>query len=530
MPDQPLTASISRVRLAGKDKDHRVLRIIDDLGEPLEVGKEEVRSLVGGEAATKADEQRLRGERLEEAHQHGGILIEVSHVCLVATAEVLDEATLELQSPLPDVLVGSLPDLVPEVETVLLGEDIIAHTLLHQIRPGGGHPSGQVHAIGHIPDMELLREVSLPDGSKHLARHLTVELTYTIRLLAGIECQDAHGEFLMRAGSLTTKIDQILEGDMELVGVVPDILRKEGLVEVIMSCRYRSVTGIEAGGAYQLQCLIKVETALHHMSHSLQPHKGSMTLIGMIDIGLDAEESEHLHTADAEHVLLLHAVLPVASIELMSDLTIPLRVLRNVGIHKVKLHPPHIDTPDLGRHFVAIKGHAEHQGGATVVTHQRKGEILEVLSLVLCYLLSVGGNLLVEVAVAVEEADAHHIGTEVTRLLDVVTGEDAETAGVDLQDIGDAILHTEVGDRGEVVPLRLIHIGPEAAVDLREPLEEVLILCQLCDTTLREGVEDVDRIPLGVVPDHRVEIPEEKTSRCIPHPPEIIGELLQLLK
>ena len=422
MPDQPLTASISRVRLAGKDKDHRVLRIIDDLGEPLKVGKEEVRSLVSGEAATKADEQRLRGERLEEAHQHGGILIEVSHVCLVATAEVLDQTTLELQSPLPDVLVGSLPDLVPQVETVLLGEDIIVHTLLHQVRPGGGHPSGQVHAIGHIPDMELLREVSLPDGSKHLARHLTVELTYTIRLLAGIECQDAHGEFLMRAGSLTTKIGQILEGDMELVGVVPDILRKEGLVEVIMSCRHRSVTGIETGGADQLQCLIEVETALHHMSHTLQSHKGGVSLIGMVYIGLDAEETKHLYTADAEHILLLHAVLPVASIELMSDLTIPLRVLRNVGIHEIELHPTYIDTPDLGRHLVAIEGHSKNQGSAIVVTHQREREILEVLSLVLGYLLSVGGDLLVEVAVAVEEADTHHISTEVTRLLDVVTG------------------------------------------------------------------------------------------------------------
>ena len=42
-------------------------------------------------------------------------------------------------------------------------------------------------------------------------------------------------------------------------------------------------------------------------------------------------------------------------------------------------------------------------------------------------------------------------------------------------------------------------------------------------------MEDVDRIPLGVVPDHRIKIPEEVARRSVPYPPEIIGELLQLL-
>ena len=425
-----------------------------------------MRSLVGGEAATKADEKGLRGERLEEAHQHGGILIEVSHVCLVATTEVLDQTTLELQSPLPDILVGSLPDLVPQVETVLLGEDIIAHTLLHQIRPGRGHPGGQVHAIGHVSDMELLREVSLPDGSKHLARHLTVELAYPIGLLAGIKCQDTHREFLMRPRNLTTEVGQLLEGDVELVGVMAYILCEEGLVEVVVSGRYRRVASIEPGGADQLQRLVEVEPPLDHVCHPLQTHKGCVSLIGMIDIRFDAEETEHLHTANAEHILLLHTVLPVASIELVSDLTIPLGVFCDVGIHQVELHPTHVDTPDLRSDLVAVEGHTKYHRCAIVVTHQRKRQILKVLSLILRHLLSVGSDLLVEVAVAIEEADAYHIGTEVTRLLDVITGENAETAGVDLQDIGDPVLHTEVGDRGEVVPHRLVHVGSEALVDL----------------------------------------------------------------
>ena len=466
MSDQPLPASVSRVRLTGEDKDHRVIGVIDDLGESLEVCKEEVRSLVGGKATTKTDEKSLRGKCLEETHQHGGVLIEVAHMCLVATTQILDEATLELQPPLPYILIGSLPDTVPQLETILIPQDALADALLHKVSPRGSHPGRQVDAIGHVAYVKLLGEVSLPDGGKHLPGDLTMQLADAISLLAGIESKDAHGEFLMRPGVLSPKVDQLLMRNVELIGIVTHILREERLIEVVVTGRYRCVAGVETGGAYQLQRLIEVETALYHMRHTLQPHKGSVTLIGMVDIGLDAEETKHLDTTDAEHILLFHTILPVTAIELMGDLSIPLRVLSNVGIHQVELHPPHVHAPDLSRHLVAIEGHTKHQGSAIVVTHQREGQVLKVLCLILSHLLSVSGDLLIKVAVAIEEADTHHIGAEVTRLLDVVACQDPETTGVDLEDIGDPILHAEVGDRGEVVPHRLIHIGPEAVIDL----------------------------------------------------------------
>ena len=60
---------------------------------------------------------------------------------------------------------------------------------------------------------------------------------------------------------------------------------------------------------------------------------------------------------------------------------------------------------------------------------------------------ALAGQRLLEVAVPVEQTDADHRHAEVAGGLEVVAGEDAETAGVLRQHRGDAVLRREVGDR-----------------------------------------------------------------------------------
>ncbi len=102
---------------------------------------------------------------------------------------------------------------------------------------------------------------------------------------------------------------------------------------------------------------------------------------------------------------------------------------------------------------------------------------LGVVHGVVLLLPAVGRQRLPEVAVAVEQADADDRHPEVGGRLQVVTGQDAEAAGVVRQHLGDAELHREVGDgRGEcsrrsrlllLVPARLGQVRLQIGVQAR---------------------------------------------------------------
>ena len=74
---------------------------------------------------------------------------------------------------------------------------------------------------------------------------------------------------------------------------------------------------------------------LHVVYQALQVEQGGVALVGVVDVGLDAEPIEHVDAADAEQVLLLHAVLPVAAVELMGNLSVPFAVHLEVGVEQV---------------------------------------------------------------------------------------------------------------------------------------------------------------------------------------------------
>src|SRR5262249_17288305 len=70
--DQLLAAVVARMGLAGEDDLHRAVLVVDDGGQALQVAKEQVAALVGGEAAGKADGQGFGIEHFVGAGDFGG--------------------------------------------------------------------------------------------------------------------------------------------------------------------------------------------------------------------------------------------------------------------------------------------------------------------------------------------------------------------------------------------------------------------------------------------------------------------------
>ena len=169
-----------------------------------------------------------------------------------------------------------------------------------------------------------------------------------------------------------------------------------------------------------------------------------MALVAVIDIGLDAEFVEGEHTAYTQQDLLLDTVLPVATVELVRDLAIPLGVHIVVGIEQVEEDTAHVDLPQIGVYKTVGIGHIDYHRAAVLVTNLRDRQVVEVLCLVVGDLLTFGREGLCEISVAIEETDSRHIDIAVGSLLEVVTRQDTQTTGIDLQHAGQTILHREI--------------------------------------------------------------------------------------
>ena len=276
--------------------------------------------------------------------------------------------------------------------------------------------------------MELLRSIALPNGSKHVAAYLTVKPGYAVGLLTGVECEYRHRE-LAFAWSLTTQVHEVSPVDTELGSEVRHILVEETLLKVVMSCRYWSVAGVELRAANHLKCLVELQALiLDEVGHTLCTDKGSVTLVAVINILLDAKLVEQQHTADAEQVLLLDAVLPVTTIELVSDAAVPLRVAVEVGVEQIELHAAYIYLPYVGiDNYIIVVRHFEYELCAILILHGLDRELCEVLGLVVGLLAAIGREGLGEVTETIEETYGTEVDVRIRSLLHIVAGKDAET-------------------------------------------------------------------------------------------------------
>ncbi len=110
----------------------------------------------------------------------------------------------------------------------------------------------------------------------------------------------------------------------------------------------------------------KLKTVIRHQNaNALDGQECGMPFVHVIDGGAEAQRLERAQAADAEHDLLVNALVIVAAVELIGDLAMLRRgVLRDVAIEQIELHAAHIDAPDFQEHFDAGEIDADQQFAA----------------------------------------------------------------------------------------------------------------------------------------------------------------------
>ena len=94
----------------------------------------------------------------------------------------------------------------------------------------------------------------------------------------------------------------------------------------------------------------------YEVPHPLKANECRVSLIAVIDIGLDAEGYESAHATYAQDQFLLKPVLGVATVKIVGDGTVLMSVLIEVGIKQVQSDLAYRCQPDAGLDGTARPG------------------------------------------------------------------------------------------------------------------------------------------------------------------------------
>ena len=86
---------------------------------------------------------------------------------------------------------------------------------------------------------------------------------------------------------------------------------------------------------------------------------------------------------------MLDAVFPVATIELVSDWTVPFAIQVDVGVEQIELHTTNIHTPDVSENGAARVRHFKNHLLASFIKNRLDWKLVEVLCLVVSDLLTI---------------------------------------------------------------------------------------------------------------------------------------------
>jgi hypothetical protein len=191
---------------------------------------------------------------------------------------------------------------------------------------------------------------------------------------------------------------------------------------------------------------------LHELAQALELEERRVALVHVEDRRVEAQPANRAYATDAEHELLVQAVLTVAAVELVRDRPRPRGIAVDVGVEQVQrnatdLHAPHLDADRYELAGIVC----ELDDGPHLL--EREGQPFRVVLRVALGLPVARVELLPEVALAVEEPEADERNAEVRGRFQMVACEHAEAAGVDREARVEAELAREVGDAEPAVLL-----------------------------------------------------------------------------
>ena len=236
-----------------------------------------------------------------------------------------------------------------------------------------------------------------------------------------------------------------------------------------------------------------------------------------------------MDAADAEDDLLLDPHLVIAPVELCGDVAILRRVLRPARVEQVERDAPDRELPHAHAHPAVQDFDTEREVLLLRIEHGLHGEVREILVQREAVLPALLVDLLLEVPVPVQQRDRHEGQVQIARRLAMVAREDAEAARVIRERLVKAELRREIrhgaAERRSLVRLspRVLarHVGVELLQHGLHLAQEIIAPRELFEPRLAAELEHPHGVVVRRVPDHRIDLAEERPRRRLPRPPQV---------
>jgi hypothetical protein len=273
----------------------------------------------------------------------------------------------------------------------------------------------------------------------------------------------------------------------------------------------------------------------HQVADALEHQEGCVALVDVPYGRAQLEFGQGASAADTEQDFLLDPGAPVAAVELVSNAPVGFAVFRQVGVEQVEAVVAHPRAPDLGPHRASREVDADVHFAAVRVAHGFDRHVVEIVVAVMRGLVALAVYGLVEIALAVEQADGDEGQAHVGGALAVVAGKDAEAAGVDRQALVEAELGAEIGDQVGGLqgrPPRQLQprfgvIGIEGRQHPVHGAEEHGIVGGFVDPLLVHALEEGLGAVVHGAPEAGAEAGEQRAGGTVPAVPEVVGDFVE---
>ncbi len=403
-----------------------------------------------------------------------------------------------------------------------------------------------MHAVGDRGDRHLGLVERRPQPVEHPAADLAVQQRDAVGALREPEAHHGHVEHAAVAAGvvLGAEAQDPVGGDAGHGALRAEVLLHQLAREPVDARGHRGVRGEDRAGPGDLERGVEVErgTAVGdgQLADPLEAQEARVALVGVEHLGLGVagepgERPHRAYAADPEQQLLQEPVLGRAAVETVGDLAERRRVVLDVGVEQQQRHPADLGDEDARHQLRVTRDRQSHlRGGSVSLAKKRDRQAVGVEHRVGLLLPALPRELLAEVPVLVEQADTDQRDTEVARRLQVVAGQDAETAGVLRQHRGDAVLGREVGDRLRRIlaglllePARPGQVLLQVGVGQLEHPHEALVGGELLQPRARHRAEGLDRVAAALAPDLGIDGGEDVLRLRVPGPPQVGRQVTQ---